>query len=160
MNIEILAFIIIPIIAWGLIVHTLLYRDRNRVYEAWSELHELLEKRINLVKQIVKESNNETLQKLISDIDNRVYLPKLAMQHNNLVKEINESELPEKTTQSLSDLNKEIEQHIQWYNATSKNLNIRLDSFPDMLIAKVFGFRNVEYFAPKDPEKTQDSPLF
>lgn len=158
MNIEILAFIIIPIIAWGLIVHTLLYRDRNRVYEAWEELHGLLEKRLALTKSILKETNHdEALQKSLDEIDNNVYLPKLALQHQNLIALMNSKNL---TLTELDDLNTDIEQKTQWYNAASKNLNVKLESFPDMLIAKVFGFHSVKYFTPIAPEKELDSPIF
>jgi LemA protein len=44
----------------------------------------------------------------------------------------------------------EVEQHIQFarrfYNGSVRNLNIRVDSFPDSVIARAFGFAAAEFF--------------
>ena len=159
MNIEIVAFVVIPIIAWCLIVHTLLYRDRERVYSAWSELHSLLEKRISFIQIMTNNSDNvEEIDTRLKTIDNNAYLPELALQHKKLSEALNSEKFSQLYTEELRDLDKSIELHTEWYNAASKNLNVRLQSFPDMLIGKIFGFRAVEYFAEKKEEK-QDSPL-
>ena len=44
-----------------------------------------------------------------------------------------------------------MENHIQYarryYNGAVRNLNTRIDSFPDLLVARVFGYRHAEFFA-------------
>jgi len=54
---------------------------------------------------------------------------------------------------SFLDLQKnltDVENHIQYarryYNGAVRNLNIRIDSFPDMLIARIFQFIPAEFF--------------
>ncbi|MFT5447194.1 MAG: LemA protein [Gammaproteobacteria bacterium] len=48
----------------------------------------------------------------------------------------------------------DVEQHIQYarryYNAAVRALNSRIDSFPDLLVAKAFGDRHAEYFEIDD----------
>jgi len=58
-----------------------------------------------------------------------------------------------KANQSFLDLQKnltDVENHIQYarryYNGAVRNLNIRVDTFPDMLIAKTFQFIPAEFF--------------
>jgi len=58
-----------------------------------------------------------------------------------------------KANRSFLDLQKnltDVENHIQYarryYNGSVRNLNIRVDSFPDTLIAKIFKFFPAELF--------------
>jgi len=58
-----------------------------------------------------------------------------------------------KANQTFLDLQKNltnVENHIQYarryYNGAVRNLNIRVDSFPDMLIARIFQFISAEFF--------------
>jgi LemA protein len=49
----------------------------------------------------------------------------------------------------------EVEEHIQYarrfYNGAVRALNTRVDSFPDLLVARVFAFRPAQYFELEDP---------
>ncbi len=58
-----------------------------------------------------------------------------------------------KANRSFLDLQKnltDVENHIQYarryYNGSVRNLNIRVDSFPDTLIARIFKFIPAEFF--------------
>jgi len=58
-----------------------------------------------------------------------------------------------KANQSFLDLQlnlTDVENHIQYarryYNGAVRNLNIRIDSFPDLLIAQFFRFQPANYF--------------
>ena len=58
-----------------------------------------------------------------------------------------------KADQSFLELQRgltEVENHIQYarrfYNGAVRNLNVRIESFPDMVIARVFGFRQAQFF--------------
>jgi LemA protein len=48
----------------------------------------------------------------------------------------------------------EIEDHIQmarrYYNGAVRNLNIAIQSFPDVLVARLLGFREAEFFELED----------
>ena len=39
----------------------------------------------------------------------------------------------------------------RYYNATARDLNTRVQSFPDMLFAKPMGFTEEEYYKDEDP---------
>jgi len=47
---------------------------------------------------------------------------------------------------NLTDVENHIQYARRYYNGAVRNLNIRVDSFPDMLIAKTFQFIPAEFF--------------
>ena len=47
---------------------------------------------------------------------------------------------------NLSEVEKNIQYARRYYNGAVRNLNVRIESFPDMLIARFFRFRTAEYF--------------
>ena len=71
-----------------------------------------------------------------------------------------------KASQSFLDLQRnlsETEENIQYarryYNGAVNNLNTRVDTFPDLLIARVFGFRAAEYFELDSAEEAQPAEV-
>ncbi|MDH3998697.1 MAG: LemA family protein, partial [Desulfuromonadales bacterium] len=57
----------------------------------------------------------------------------------------------------------EVEEHIQfarrYYNGCVRNLNTRIDSFPDLLIARTFGFVAKSFFELDDVAQAQSPEL-
>jgi LemA protein len=58
-----------------------------------------------------------------------------------------------KANQSFLDLQEnltDVENHLQYarryYNGAVRNLNIRIDSFPDIIVAGLFGFKAAQFF--------------
>ena len=47
---------------------------------------------------------------------------------------------------NLTAVEKDIQHARRYYNGSVRNLNIRIESFPDMLIAGLFRFRKALYF--------------
>ncbi len=161
-------FLFIPFLAWLIIMYNLLVRDNIRVKAAWSDIdvqlkrrHDLIPKLIEAVKQYAafEASTLET----ITELRNR-------SEHSHHVDEIGEAEValdshikqlvmlaeayPDlKANQSFLDLQHnltDVENHIQYarryYNGAVRNLNTRIDTFPDLLIARFFRFQHAEYF--------------
>jgi LemA protein len=48
--------------------------------------------------------------------------------------------------QQLTDVENHIQYARRYYNGTVQHLNVRIESFPDMLIAYIFGFKQAEFF--------------
>jgi LemA protein len=48
--------------------------------------------------------------------------------------------------QQLTDVENHIQFARRYYNGAVQQLNVRIDSFPDMLIANIFRFRRAEFF--------------
>lgn len=51
----------------------------------------------------------------------------------------------------LSGIETELQSARRYYNATARDLNTRVQSFPDMLFARPLGFTEEEYYKDEDP---------
>ena len=65
-----------------------------------------------------------------------------------------------RASQSFLDLQKslsEVESTLQfarrYYNGAVRMLNTRCDSFPDLLVARLFKFRHADYFEVEEPSQ-------
>ncbi len=165
---ELIIVFFVAVMAWFIIIYNLFVRDKNRVLAAWSDIdvqlkrrHDLIPKLIDAVKQYaayesttlsaitvlrsesVDASGIEKKGKIESQLSTKLHqLIALAEVYPDL-----------KANQSFLDLQKnltDVENHIQYarryYNGSVRNLNIRVDSFPDMLIARLFQFIPAEFF--------------
>ena len=153
---------------WVIISYNLLVRDKNRVLTAWSDIdvqlkrrHDLIPKLIDAVKQYA-DYETTTLN----------HVTELRVQSQSMANIVKKSELENelgsaighlialaedypdlKANQSYLDLQKnltEVENHLQYsrryYNGAVRNLNVRIESFPDMVIAQIFGYQKADYF--------------
>jgi len=155
-------------LTWGIVIFNLLVRDRNRVLAAWSDIdvqlkrrHDLLVKLIEAVRQY-QDYERSVMEKVTAlrshaeTTDNLSEKGKLESEISSNIRQLilvaeNYPEL--KSSQNFLNLQQnisEVESHIQfarrYYNGAVRNLNTRIDSFPDMLIAKPFRFQHREYF--------------
>lgn len=154
--------------AWGVVVYNRLVRDRNRVRTAWSDIDIQLKRRHDLIPKLVAAveayacHERATLAALVElrgraqqvagaaargDVEAQVgtRLHRLAA----LVEDYPELKADQGFRQLQSDLS-EIEDHIQYarryYNGAVRNLNIRIESFPDLLLARLFRFTPEVFF--------------
>ena len=165
---DIILIIFIACLIWAIAIYNLLVRDKNRVLAAWSDIdvqlkrrHDLIPKLIDAVKQYARyESSTITAvtelrnqSQALTDIARKGEVEsQLGDKLHNLIA-IAEDYPDLKANQSFLDLQKnltDVEQHIQfarrYYNGAVRNLNIRIDSFPDMFVARWFRFRPAQFF--------------
>jgi LemA protein len=165
---EIAVVLCIGLLIWGVLIYNRLVRDYNRVLAAWSDIdvqlkrrHDLIPKLIDAVKQYaayeratvsaVTELRASSERSL--DVGERARL-ETALGHGlQRLVAVAESYPELKASASFLALQKnlsEVENYIQYarryYNGAVRNLNTRIDSFPDMTIARPFGFRPRQYF--------------
>lgn len=163
-----LASILGAVLLWGIALFNLLVRDKNRVAAAWSDIdvqlkrrHDLLGKLIEAVKQYqaYEQAVMEKVTALRSRAETTSNLSEKGELENSITENIRQLILvaenyPElKSSQNFLDLQQNIsdaESHIQYarryYNGAVRNLNTRIDSFPDMLVARIFRFQHRDYF--------------
>ena len=55
----------------------------------------------------------------------------------------------------ISDTEDKIQASRRFYNANVRDLNIKIESFPDNIIAKMFGFKNMELFQTTNEAEKQ-----
>ena len=153
---------------WAIFTFNRFIRDRNLFREAWSGIDVQLKRRYNLVPSLVEtvKGYSRHERKLFEDI---AKLRSRCMATEN-IREKGEAEnglsrtlktlfalaeaYPDlKANQNFLDLQKnlsEIEDEIQlarrYYNGTVRNYNIRVESFPSMVVAKLCDFAGADFF--------------
>ncbi len=158
----------VVLIAWLVIIYNLFVRDKNRVLAAWSDIdvqlkrrHDLIPKLIDAVKQYAdfESSTLSAITLLRSESADASGIEKKGQIESQLSTKLHQlialaENYPDlKANQSFLDLQKnltDVENHIQYarryYNGAVRNLNIRVDSFPDLFIARAFRFIPAEFF--------------
>jgi len=169
---DILGLLLTALFIWGVILYNLLVRDRNRVLAAWSDIgvqlkrrHDLIPKLIEAVKQYA--AYEQATLSAVTELRLRSERSHGASEQGRIETELGAGirqllavaeAYPElKANQNFLALQTDItavEDHLQYarryYNGAVRNLNTRIDSFPDLLVARLFGYRHAEYFALDD----------
>ena len=165
---EVILIVILLPTLWLIISYNLLVRDKNRVLTAWSDIdvqlkrrHDLIPKLIDAVKHYAEyESATMTrvteLRSQSEAISNIAEKGRLETELGSMITNLFAlaEDYPDlKANQSYLDLQNnltEVENHLQYarryYNGAVRNLNVRIESFPDMFIAQLFGFQQAEFF--------------
>ena len=165
---ELIIVFFVAVLAWFIIIYNLFVRDKNRVLAAWSDIdvqlkrrHDLIPKLIDAVKQYAdyESSTLSAITVLRSESVDASGIEKKGQIESQLSTKLHQlialaENYPDlKASQSFLDLQKnltDVENHIQYarryYNGSVRNLNIRVDSFPDMIIARIFQFIPAEFF--------------
>jgi LemA protein len=164
----ILWIFVILLLAGAITIYNLLVRDKNRVLAAWSDIDVQLKRRHDLVPKLVdavqvyasyEQSTLEEITRLRTDaeqIETPTEKSRLETLITGRVREliaVAEAYPDLKANRQFVDLMKQlsdVENHIQlarrYYNGAVRNLNIRIDSFPDLAVARLFRFQPAEFF--------------
>ena len=173
MSTGIILIIIIALIVIGLIsIYNRLIRQRNEVKNAWSQIDVQLQRRYDLIPNLVEtvkgvmNFEQKTLTQVIAARNNAMaaqgvadkaaqenvltgalrQLFALSENYPNLKSNENASKLQEE----LSSTENKISFARQFYNDIATQYNIALQSFPSNLIANAFAFKPVELFEITD----------
>jgi LemA protein len=165
---EILLLLLLPLIAWAIIIYNKLVRDKNRVLAAWSDIDVQLKRRHDLIPKLV-DAVRAYARYEQSTLDHITHLRSAASataaptERERLESGLNEQlrsllllaeaypdlKAGEQYLDLLEQLS-DVENHIQYarryYNGAVRNLNVRIDSFPDLLIASAFRFHPAAFF--------------
>ena len=156
------------VLLWAVIVYNLLVRDRNRVSQGWSDVDVQLKRRHDLVPRLVdivkgyagyeralltslaelrtqglaethpaargavEQSVGSGVRKLVALVE---AYPDLKASGNFL-----------DLQRQLADTENQIQFARRYYNGAVNLFNNRIQRFPDLLIARVFGFHESELF--------------
>ena len=166
---EIIALVVIAaLLLWAVVIFNALVRDKNRVLAAWSDIDVQLKRRRDLIPKLIEAVKQYTAYEKAT-LEGVTALRVKAEQVQDIAEQGRiESALgadlrrlvavaeryPElQASQGFLDLQSNItdtENHIQmarrYYNGAVRNLNTRIDSFPDLLVARLFGFRPGQLF--------------
>jgi LemA protein len=162
-------------LVYAIVIYNRLVRDRQRSRAGWSDIgvqlkrrHDLIPKLVDAVSQYAAYEKS-TLER-VSELRAQAATLRSAAQQGALEGDISrrlgsifalQEAYPElKANQSFLQLQgdiSEVEVDIQfarrYYNGAVRNLNTRIESFPDLLLARIFAFRPAEYFEFEESER-------
>ena len=171
-------------LAWGIWVFNRLISDRNLVAQAFADIDVQLKRRADLVPQLVETVKayaayeRQTLQAVVelrarasalADRERRPSASRFSAETElgaSLKKLIllQESYPALKADQNFRDLAAklvDVEDHLQharrFYNGAVKQYLTRMQTFPDVVVAKLFAFRDAAFFETEDRAAVQVS---
>lgn len=170
------ALLILAVLAVVVVsVYNGVIRLKNKVEEAWADIDTQLKRRYDLIPNLVETVKGyagheaQTLEKVIQARNiamNAKTLPEKEQAENMMtgalktIFALSENYPDLKANQNFMDLQntlKEIEEHIQlsrrYYNATVRDLNTKLEVFPNNVIAGPLGLNKKEFFQANEGEK-------
>jgi len=169
------------LVVWAIVLYNLLVRDRARVAAAWSDVGVQLKRRHDLIPQLVEVVKQHAgyergvLERVVlarsqaliagGPAEKRGPESSLGRDLQRLIA-VAEAYPELKASQSFLELQRnlsEVEDTIQYarryYNGAVNNLNTRVDTFPDLLVARLFGFRAAEYFELDSADEGQPAEV-
>jgi len=166
-------------VAWAIVAFNRLVRDSQRVKTAWSDIDVQLKRRYDLIPKLVaaveqyaryEQSTLQTLIALRSQAGQASDVAEKGVMENRIGDGVRSlialaEAYPElKADQSFRQLQNElteVENNIQYarrfYNGSVRNLNTRIETFPDLVIARLFNYRPATFFE-LDDTREKNSP--
>ena len=159
-----------------IVIYNGLVKARQMVEEAWSGIDVQLKRRANLIPNLVETVKGyasheaDTLAEVTKmrtnaqnvapgDVAGRAVAEGLLGQALGRLMAVAEAYPDLKANQNFADLQQsletvehEIQMSRRYYNGATRDMNVRVESFPSNLVAKNFGFRQAEYFEIDDPQ--------
>ncbi len=149
-----LFFAVLLLVLSASLLFNRLIRDRNLLKEAWSGIDVQLKRRADLVPALVEVVKGYAghEKKLFTDVAS-LRTPKEVVDGLKSIFVLVESYPNLKADKNFLDLQKnlsDIEDGLQYarryYNGTVRNYNTRVQTFPSLLLAKPFGFKEGPFF--------------
>lgn len=163
------------LVVWATLIFNALVRGRNQVSAAWSDIDVQLQRRHDLIPQLVdavkayagyEKSTLETVATLRSVAAATTNVGEIAKVESRIESGVHRlialaEDYPDlKANANFLDLQTEladVEDHLQYarrfYNGAVKMLNTRIQSFPDLVVARALSFREADFFdAESDAE--------
>ncbi|MCW8929236.1 MAG: LemA family protein [Gammaproteobacteria bacterium] len=173
MSTIIFTLVCLGLIIWLIIIYNRLVSLKNQVEAAWSDIsvqlkrrHDLIPKLVEVVKQyasyeqalLTQVTEIRTQSQKLDDLK-ALDLNETGLLEQNITEQLGKIKIlaedyPDlKASQHFIELQKElsiIEETLQharrFYNGAVRMLNTRIDTFPDLAIARLFSFKYRQYF--------------
>ena len=170
------------LVLWFIVAYNGFVRLITRAKEAWADIDVQLKRRYDLIPNLIETVKGYTKHESLA-FENVTKARSAAMGAGNLADKgkaenmltgalksifaISEAYPDLKANQNflslqaeLSDTENKIQASRRFYNTNVRDLNIKTDSFPSNLIAKIFSFAKMEFFqleeeAAKEPVKVK-----
>lgn len=174
--------IIVALLIYGIWIFNRLVRERNLVREGWSGIDVQLRRRTDLVPALVETVKAYAAheRKLFEDItairaasiaasnvkaqEDAEHALEGALSKLIALREAYPNLKADRNFLKLQDQLAEIEDHLQmarrYYNGSVRNLNIAIQSFPNILLARPLGFEEAEFFEADEAGRAAPNVVF
>ncbi len=151
-----------------IVAYNRLIRDKHRVFSGWSDIDVQLKRRHDLIPKLVTAiqqyadyeqatlSRVTELRRQAGDLqqasaragvenqltDSLIKIYALAEDYPELKSNQGYLELQ----QQISEVERDIQFARRYYNGAVNNINTRLETFPDLIVARLLNFKPAEYF--------------
>ncbi len=171
----IILIIAVIIILWIVAVYNSLVTLKNRTDEAWSDIDVQLKRRYDLIPNLVETvkgyaAHERELFQRVTEARTRAMgaqMPAEKAQAENILSgtlktlfavaenypQLKASENFLELQRELTDTEDKIQAARRFYNGNVRDFNIRLEVFPDMLVARQLGYIRREFFETQELEK-------
>ncbi|HQO27737.1 MAG TPA: LemA family protein [Candidatus Pacearchaeota archaeon] len=169
--------IVIVIVFWIILAYNRLVRLRQRAKEAWADIDVQLKRRYDLIPNLLETVKGyaqhekdvfDNVTRARASAVNAKTVNEQAQAENNLSQTLkslfavveNYPELKASQNfialqQELADTENKIQAARRFYNTNVRDLNIRIESFPDNLMARLFKFNQMDLFELADAAERQ-----
>ncbi len=174
--------VIVLIIFWLIAVYNDLIKGKNRVDEAWSDIDVQLKRRYDLIPNLVEsvkayaghekevfqkvtEARTQAMQAKTLDEKGKAEnilsgtlksLFAVAEAYPDLKASTNFLQLQDE----LSDTENKIQASRRFYNGNARDFNIKVQVFPNNLVAGMLGFKKYEFFQAEEEAKAAPKVQF
>ena len=160
--------ILVVLVGWAIFTYNRLVAFRNRTKEAWSDIDVQLKRRYNLIPNLVETvkgyaSHERELFEKVTEARTRAMGAKTVEEHSkteNMLSStlktlfaVSENYPQLKASTNFLELQRELrdtEDKIQaarrFYNGNVRDLNIKIERFPEKIIASLFTFKKMNLF--------------
>jgi LemA protein len=159
---------LLALLGYGVFIYNRLVRDRQRTLAGWSDIEVQLKRRHDLIPKLVDAVSQyagyeqATLERVTAlrneareirdaagqaELENGVsrgLLSVFALQEAYPKLKADGSFL--QLQSDISEVESDIQHARRYYNGAVRNLNTRIESFPDLLLARLFAYRQADYF--------------
>lgn len=173
MSPAIIAIVVVALLVIVLVVlYNALVRTRVRVEEAWSDITVQLKRRYDLIPNLVNavkgyaKHESEVFQKVTdarANALNAQTVKETAAAENQFEQalkslfavseaypQLRATENFQQLQAELTDTEDKIMAARRFYNGSARDLNIKIDTFPSNMVARMFGFKKRDFFEVDD----------
>jgi len=172
---DLIWIVVLGLLAWAVWIFNRLVRLRNRVRSAWGDIDVQLTRRHDLVPQLVAAvaayaSHEQALLTHVTELraaavgtvsparlaDLEASLEQglgrlVALAEDYPVLQASENFLA--LQRGLSDVEEHLQYARRFYNGAVRDLNDRVAQFPDLLVARAFGYEEAQFYAASNAER-------
>lgn len=175
MTMWIILGVIALVVIVGIFIYNGLVQTKIRVEEAWSDITVQMKRRLDLIPNLIETvkgyaKHEKTIMEEVTKTRSEAMNaqgPKETAQAENMLEgalkslfAVSENYPDLKADQNFKALQDELvdtEDKIQaarrFYNGAVRDLNIKIDTFPNMIFARPLGFKHREFFEVEESEK-------